>query len=86
MPKKVTVVFHNGWTYHYHFIIKQLPEEFEGQFECLNKEKYIAFSVPVKKEVPNGKEEEEDDSKKKKMIIVKKRMIIVKKGKQSHAK
>ena len=41
------VVFHNGSTYNYHFIIKELAEEFEGQFECLgeNAEKYITFSV-----------------------------------------
>ena len=46
VPKKVSVVFHNGSTYDYHFIIKQLAEDFEGQFECLgeNAEKYITFS------------------------------------------
>ena len=36
--------------------------------------KYITFSVPIKKEVANGKEEKEDDNgKKKKTIIVRKR-------------
>ena len=34
-PKEIPVVFHNGSTYDYHFIIKELAEEFEGQFECL---------------------------------------------------
>ena len=36
-----------------HFIIKELAEEFEGQFECLRKntEKYITFSVPIKKQL-----------------------------------
>ena len=50
------MVFHNGSTYDYHFIIKELAEEFEGLFECLgeNTEKYITFSVPIKKEVDNG--------------------------------
>ena len=50
VPKKIIVVFHNGWTYDYDFIIKQLAEEFKGQFECLgeNREKYITFSVPIK--------------------------------------
>ena len=45
-------MFHNGSTYDYHFIIKELAEEFEGEFECLgeNTEKYITFSVPIKKE------------------------------------
>ena len=45
-------MFHNGSNYDYHFIIKGLAEEFEGDFERLgeNKEKYILFSVPNKKE------------------------------------
>ena len=53
IPKEIPVVFHNGSTYDYHFIIKELAEEFEGEFECLgeNTEKYISFSVPVKKEI-----------------------------------
>ena len=52
-PKEIPVVFHNGSTYDYHFIIKELAEEFEGEFECLgeNTEKYITFSVPIKKEI-----------------------------------
>ena len=46
-------MFHNGSTYDYHFIIKELTEEFEGEFECLgeNTEKYIASSVPIKNEI-----------------------------------
>ena len=53
IPKENPVVFHNGSTYYYHFIIKELAEEFEGEFECLgeNREKYITFSVPIKKEI-----------------------------------
>ena len=53
IPKEFPVVFYNGSTYDYHFIIKELTEEFEGEFECLgeNTEKYITFSVPVKKEI-----------------------------------
>ena len=56
-PKEIPVVFHNGSTYDYHFIIKQLAKEFAGQFECLEEdsEKYITFSVPSKKELDNGK-------------------------------
>ena len=40
------------------FIIYELSKEFEGQFECLgeNAEKYITFSVPVKKELDNAKD------------------------------
>ena len=39
--------------YDYHLIIKELAEEFEGELECLgqNTEKYITFSVPIKKEI-----------------------------------
>ena len=38
-----------------HFIIKELANEFEGQFECLgeNTEKCKTFSVPIEKEVTN---------------------------------
>ena len=52
IPKEVQLVFHNGSAYDYHFTIKELAEEFEGEFECLgeNTEKYITFSVPIKKE------------------------------------
>ena len=53
IPKEIPVVFHNGSTYDYPFIIKNLAEEFEGEFEYLgeNTEKYITFSVPIKKEI-----------------------------------
>ena len=46
-------MFHNGSTYDYHFTIKNLAEEFEGEFECLgeNTETYITFSIPIKKEI-----------------------------------
>ena len=33
--KEIPVVFHNGSTYDYHFIINQLAKEFNGQLECL---------------------------------------------------
>ena len=35
VPKEIPVVFHNGSTYDYHFIIKELIKEFEGNFDCL---------------------------------------------------
>ena len=55
MQKEIPIVFHNGSTYDYHFIIKELAKEFDGNFECLgeNTEKYIKFSVPIKKEIRN---------------------------------
>ena len=53
VPKKAPIVFHNGSKYDYHFIIKELAEEFKKQFTCLgeNTEKYITFTVPIEKEV-----------------------------------
>ena len=56
-PKVVPIVFHNGFTYDYHFIIEELAKEFGGKFECLreNAEKYITFSVLIKKQLDNGK-------------------------------
>ena len=55
IPKNIPVIFHNGSTYDYHFIIKELACEFEGNFECLgeNTEKYITFSIPIKKKIEN---------------------------------
>ena len=57
IPKEIPLVFYNGSTYDYYFIIKQLAREFKGNFECLgeNTEKYITFSAPIKKEHDNGK-------------------------------
>ena len=55
IPKNIPVIFHNGSTYDYHFIIRELASEFDGNFECLgeNTEKYITFSVPNKKRIEN---------------------------------
>ena len=53
VPQEIPVKIHNGSKYDYHFIIKELAEEFRGEeFEFLgeNTEKYISFSVPIKKE------------------------------------
>ena len=53
IPKEIPIVFHNGSTYDYHFIIEKLGKEFEGNFECFgeNTEKYITFSAPLKKKI-----------------------------------
>ena len=62
VPKKIPIAFHNGSNYDYHFIIKELAEEFKTQFTSLgeNTEKYITFTVPIEKEVTridkNGEE------------------------------
>ena len=64
--KKIPVVFHNVSTYDYHFIIKQLTREFKYYLECLgeNTEKYITFSVPIKKVL--DKDNDSDNNKNKK--------------------
>ena len=55
IPKEIPIVFHNGSTYDYHFTIKEIVKEFDGNFERLgeNTEKYITFSVPIKKKIEN---------------------------------
>ena len=55
IPKEIPIVFHNGSTYDYHFIIKELVKEFDENFECLceNTEKYITLSVPINREIKN---------------------------------
>ena len=55
IPREIPAIFHNGFTYDYHFIIKKLAKEFKVNFDCLgeNTEKYITFSVPIKKYLYN---------------------------------
>ena len=47
------MVFHNGSKYDYHFIIKELAEEFKKQFACLGKntQKHVIFTISIEKEV-----------------------------------
>ena len=52
-PKEIPIVFHNGSTYDYHFIIRQLAKEFDGQLNCLGKN--TTFSVSIRKELDNDK-------------------------------
>ena len=53
VPKEIPIVFHNGSNYDSHFIMKELAEEFEGEFTCLgeNTEKYIICSGAIEKKV-----------------------------------
>ena len=55
--KEIPVVLHSGSNYDYHLIIKELTKEFKGNIDCLgeNMEKYITFSVPLKKINENDK-------------------------------
>ena len=56
VPKDIPIIIHND-SYDTHFIINQLAEEFTGELDCIgeNMEKYITFSVPIKKKCVDGK-------------------------------
>ena len=45
ITKNIQIVFHNLFSYEFHFIIKELANEFDGGLECLgeNTEKCISF-------------------------------------------
>ena len=47
---EIPIIIHNA-SYDTHFILNQLAIEFKGELNCIgdNMEKYITFSVPVKK-------------------------------------
>ena len=49
--REIPVIFHNGSSYDYHFIIKYLAKEFKSHFQCLgdNIEKCTSFSAPINK-------------------------------------
>ena len=65
VPKNIPIVFHHWSNYDYHFIIKELAEEFKKQFTCLGKntEKYLTFTVPIEKEVTRTDENGEEITK-----------------------
>ena len=56
VPKKITAVFQNRSKYDYHFIINELAKGIDG-ITCLgdDTEKYITFTIPLKKENKDGK-------------------------------
>ena len=53
ITKDIPVVFHNGSLYDNHFIIKELVNEFEREFDFLgeNTDKHITFSVKINKKI-----------------------------------
>ena len=57
IPKTISVVFHNGSKYDYHFIVKELAEELRDPFKFLGKntETYTIFSEPIKKKLKYNK-------------------------------
>ena len=56
IPKDIPIITHNA-TYDTHFVIIQLAKEFKGELDCIggNMEKYITFSVPIKKKCDYSK-------------------------------
>ena len=50
-------MFHNGSNYDFNLIITGLAKEFRSEMRCklLNTNKYISFSIPLKKQKINGK-------------------------------
>ena len=53
IQREIPVKIHNGSKYDYHFIIKELAEEFKGQFECLGKilKNILPFQYQLKKKL-----------------------------------
>ena len=45
IPKEIPVVFHNGCTNDYHFIIKELVKELDGNFECLGENTEKIYNI-----------------------------------------
>ena len=56
VQKEIPVII-NSAGYDTHFIINQLAMKFNSEINCIgdNMQKYITFSVPIKKELNNGK-------------------------------
>ena len=54
VQKEIPIIIHNA-SYDTHFILNQLAIEFKGELNCIgdNMEKYITFSVAIKKECDN---------------------------------
>ena len=79
IPKEIPVEFHNGSTYYYHFIITQLAREFKYYLECLgeNTEKYITFSVPIKKVLDNDNDNDKNNGKGKKAKTITYRLRFI---------
>ena len=66
MYLKIFWSFLNGCNYNYHFIKKELGQEFKKPFTCLgeNTEKCKTFTVPIEKEVTRSDKNREKIRKK----------------------
>ena len=71
VQKEIPIIIHNA-SYDIHFMLNQLAIEFKGELNCRgdNMEKYITFSVTIKKEVINNNGD-------KKIITYKLKFMIV---------
>ena len=51
VPNEIPTIFHNCSNYDYHFITKELANEFEGLLKCIGENSEIckSFSVRIKK-------------------------------------
>ena len=62
VPKRISIAFHDGSNYDYHFLIKELVKEFKKQFTCFgeNDERYIILTIRTEKKITrsdkNGEE------------------------------
>ena len=56
VQKEIPIIIQNA-TYDTQFMLNQLAIEFKGELNCIgdNMEKYITFSVPIKKECDSNK-------------------------------
>ena len=73
VPKKISIVLHNGSSYNYQFIIKELAEKFGEQFTCLGEstfffckgstEQYTTLLLSIEKEVAKVDESGKDHTK-----------------------
>ena len=57
----IPVFFHNGTNYDFNLIINELAKEFRSEMRCipLNTNKYMSFSIPIKKEIKEQNEQKE---------------------------
>ena len=57
----IPVIFHDGTNYDFNLIVTKLAKEFRSEMRCipLNTNKYISFSVPIRKEIKKQKEQNE---------------------------
>ena len=57
----IPVFFHNGTNYDFNLIITELAKEFRSEMRCipLNTNKYMSFSIPIKKEIKQNDKNEE---------------------------